>query len=140
MTAEGPTYMDRSMRRVVGLLLAAGALATLPLAVASDARADTNGDLAAKVVALIEAGATVVDANRNDCNAMGDKLSQMLSDNADFIDQVKARAEKATPDELRAVSARYQARVEAAMTKAKPGLDRCRTNAKVAAVLRRVNK
>lgn len=110
------------------------------LAIPGHSRADTNDQLAAKVVALVEVGASVVEANRNDCNAMGDTLSRMVADNASFIDDVRARSEKVTPSEMRTLTARYQSRLEAAMTKAKPGLDCCRSNAKVAAVLRKLGQ
>jgi len=104
------------------------------------ARADTDTQMAAKVIQLVEFAAGVIDANENDCNAMGEKLSRMANDNSAFIDHVKARAEKATPAELRALTAPYQARFQAAMAKAKPGLDRCQSNPKVASVLRKVEQ
>ncbi len=126
------------MRRSSVVLAALAGAAVVGMA--SRARADTDAQMAAKVIQLVEFAAGVVDANKNDCNAMGDKLSRMANDNAAFIDQVKARAEKASPAELRALVAPYQARFQAAVAKAKPGLERCQSNPKVASVLQRVQQ
>ncbi len=121
-------------------IVLAGLAGLAVVGAASHARADTDAQMAAKVIQLVEFAAGVVDANKNDCNAMGDKLSKIASDNSAFIDQVKARAEKATPAELRSLVAPYEARFQAAMAKAKPGLARCQSNTKVASVIQRVQQ
>jgi uncharacterized membrane protein len=120
-----------SMRRTALLV------AVVALLVAPRARAETNEEMAARAIQLIETAAGVVAANQNDCNAMGDKLDKLASDNAAFIDQVKAKSETLSPEELRSLSARYRGRLQLAIMKAKPGLERCQSNAKVAAVVRR---
>ena len=102
-----------------------------------DARADANGD-AEKMVRIFERVATIVEANRNDCNAMGDKLNAVIDENAAFLAEAKARSAAMSQAERDALQARYAARIQAATARMMPVMRSCATNQKVMSALRRV--
>lgn len=112
--------------------------AALFLAVPGDARADTNADIAEKMVRILERVATVVEANRNDCNAMGDKLNAIIDENGAFIADAKARSESMTAEERQQIQARFRTRIQAATAKMIPGLRACGSNPKVTSAIQRV--
>ena len=102
-----------------------------------DARADGNAD-AEKMVRILERIATVIEANRSDCNAMGDKINAIIDENQAFIAESKARAAAMSQAERDAVQARYAARIQAATARMLPGMRACATNPKVVGALKRV--
>jgi len=112
--------------------------AALFFVVPGDVRADTNADIAEKMVRILERVATVVEANRSDCNAMGDKLNAIIDENGAFIADAKARSESMTAEERQQIQARFRARIQAATAKMVPGLRACGTNAKVTSAIQRV--
>jgi len=112
--------------------------ALLLCAPGGDARADTNADIAEKMVRILERVATIVDMNKSDCNAMGDKLNAAIDENSAFIADAKARSESMTQAERDALQARFGARLQAATMRMMPGIRACATNSKVTAAIKRV--
>jgi len=112
--------------------------AALLLCAPGDARADTNADIAEKMVRILERVATIVDMNKSDCNVMGDKLNAVIDENSAFINDAKARSEAMTPAERDAIQARFSARVQAATAKMMPGMRACGTNPKVTSAIKRI--
>jgi hypothetical protein len=112
--------------------------AGLFLFVSGEARADANSDIAEKMVRLLERIATLVDTNKSDCNAMGDKLNAVIDENSAFIADAKARSGAMSQAERDAIQARYGARLQAATMKMMPGIRACATNPKVNAAIKRV--
>jgi hypothetical protein len=100
------------------------------------ARAD--GDIFEKVVQVVEQAAVVVDANKSNCDAMGDKLNALIDPNAQLIAAAKALSDRFTPDQKRAFDARFRPRVLAAMVKIRPGFAQCSSNAKVMAAVQKI--
>lgn len=113
-------------------------LTVLFLVTPGDARADTNADVAEKMVRIFERMATVVEANRSDCNAMGDKLNTIIDENGAFIADAKARSAAMSQAERDALQARFGARIQAATMRMMPGMRACATNRKVTSALQRV--
>lgn len=107
--------------------------------VAGDVRAQSYADTVEKAVQILERIANAVDANQNDCNAMGDKLTVIVDQNAAFLAQAKARSEQLTPRARNAIEARFRDRILAAISKMRPGMMKCGSNPKVSAALARVN-
>ena len=103
-----------------------------------DASADTNADVAEKMVRILERAATVIEANKSDCNAMGDKLTAIVDENSAFIADAKARNESMSRAERDAIQARFRARIQAATARMMPGLRACMSNPKVSGALQRV--
>lgn len=104
-----------------------------------DARADSNSEMVEKAVQILERIASVVDANQNDCNIMGDKLGKIVDENAAFLAQAKARADALPPGERNAIESRFRGRIMAAIGKMRPGMMKCGSNPKVQSALARVN-
>ena len=107
---------------------------------AGHARADSNADFAAKLMAVMEQMATIVDANKNDCNAMGDKLDRFMTDNAAFFKDAKARAEKMSDQEKQQIEERYRARLQVVVAKLQGGITKCATNPKVVAAIQKAQQ
>jgi hypothetical protein len=112
--------------------------AALFLATPGDARADTNADIAEKMVRILERVATAVEANKNDCNAMGDSLNAIIDENSAFIADAKARSEAMSHAEREAIQARFRARIQAATMRMMPGLQACARNQKVMSAIQKV--
>jgi hypothetical protein len=102
------------------------------------ARADANGDMFEKVVQLIEQAAVIVDMNKSNCDAMGDKLNALIDPNTQLLANAKAQNERLTPDQKRALDARFRPRIIAAMVKLRPGFAQCSSNAKVTAAVQKI--
>ena len=100
-----------------------------------EARAD-NVDLAEKLVQMIEQVGTVVSRNMGSCDAMGDALEQYVLANAEFLQQAKAAWRQIPVSEQRALKARFQPRITAAMGKINPGIAKCYEHPKVSAAVR----
>jgi hypothetical protein len=119
----------------------AGMLALVLLGTAGTpgyARADAKGDMFEKVVQLMEQAAVIVDANKSNCDAMGDKLNALIDPNAQLLANAKAQNERLTPDEKRVLDARFRPRIIAAMVKLRPGFAQCSNNAKVMAAVQKI--
>jgi hypothetical protein len=108
--------------------------------VPGDARADTDAEMMEKVVQVLERVATIVDMNKSDCNAMGDKLTAVIDEKGVLLAAAKARADALSPAEKQALEARFGARVRAAAMKLQPGLRACGSNPKVLAAVQRVRQ
>jgi DNA-directed RNA polymerase specialized sigma24 family protein len=106
----------------------------LLLGSSSGARADAGSDAFTKLVQLMEQAATIVDATKNNCDAMGDRLDAFYQANAQTLQEAKAATERLPDDQRRALTARYRQRLSAAMAKLQPAM-RCTGNAKIAALL-----
>ena len=103
-------------------------------------RADSNADFAAKLMAVMEQMAAIVDTNKNDCNAMGDKLDKFMTDNAAFFKDARERAEKMSEQEKHELENRYHARLTAVVAKFRDGLSRCATNPKVVSAIQKAQQ
>jgi hypothetical protein len=102
------------------------------------ARADATGDVFEKVVQLVEQAAVIVDANKSNCDAMGDKLNALIDPNIQLLTTAKTLSERFTPDQKRAFDARFRSRVLAAMVKIRPGFAQCSSNPKVIAAVQKI--
>lgn len=116
----------------------AGMISLVLLSMAGHARADANGDIFEKVVQLIEQAATIVDANKSKCDAMGDKLNALIDPNLQLLTTAKALSNRFTSDQKRAFDARFRPRVLAAMVKIRPGFAQCSSNPKVMAAVQKI--
>ena len=107
----------------------------LAVAPTHEVRAD-NVDLAEKLVQMIEQVATVVSRNIGSCDAMGDALEQYVVANAEFLQQAKAAWRQIPVSEQRALKARFQPRITAALSKINPGMAKCYDHPKVSNAVR----
>lgn len=94
--------------------------------------------MAEKMLRIFERIATIVDANKNDCNAMGDKLNGVIDENAAFLATAKARSEAMSEAERQQFQQRYGARYQALTQRMMPGMMKCATNDKVRSALQRI--
>ena len=122
----------RSMKLVRSFGFAAGLVM-----LATGASADTDAQLAEKLVQLVERGASIVQESQNDCNAMGDRLGKLADDNADLIRRAHERGDKMSASERADMETRYRPRLEAAAAKAAGGLRKCMSNPKVQDAIRK---
>ncbi len=113
------------------------ALLFAPLGGHATQRADSNAEFVAKLVAAMEEMANIVDSNKNDCNAMGDKLDKFLTDNAAFFRDAKERAAKLTDQEKKDMEQRYNARLQVVIVKLQEGLTKCASNPKVVSAIQK---
>jgi len=123
------------MKRLLALAFAA-ALVAAPWHVAR--ASDSNDAFAAKLVAVMEQMASLVDANKNDCNAMGDKLDRFITDHDALFKEAKAREAQMSEQEKQQFEARYHARLQGVVQKLQRGLSKCITNPKVSSALQKV--
>ncbi len=107
--------------------------------VPGSARADATSDVAERLLRLLDQGVTIVESNRNSCDAMGDKLGKLIDDNAALIHDAKTMADRLSAEQKKALETKYKARIEAAIARMDPGMQHCATNAKVMAALRKIN-
>jgi hypothetical protein len=92
-----------------------------------------------KVAKVMETMATIVDDNKADCDAMGDKLSKFFDDSAAAaLKEGKTANAKATPEQKKAWEAKYKPRIDAAGKKMQDGLMKCHTNARVKAAMEKL--
>jgi hypothetical protein len=125
--------MKRRFGIVITLVVAA-ALGTF-----GHAQAQSNTDVFEKLVRIMEQAAVIIDANKSNCDAMGDGLNGLIDRNAQVLSTAKALGERLTPDEKTALEARFRARINAAMGKIRPGFALCINNAKVKGALQKLN-
>lgn len=131
------------MNRSLGLGFALAVVVALgaALGVAPFARAyaaDSPEVLMEKVAKVMETMATIVDDNKADCDAMGDKLGKFFDDSAAVLKEGKAASAKATPEQKKAWDAKYKPRIDAAGKKMQDGLMKCHTNARVKAAMEKL--
>ena len=100
--------------------------------------ADTSADQAERAVALTEQIATIVDANKDNCDAMGDKLGAFLDKNGKELEKLKAAGKTVTAAQKKAFEEKYADRMKAAGAKIMPGLQKCSSNAKVSSVMKKM--
>jgi hypothetical protein len=115
--------------------LAASAFALLVLAALAPARADSSTEIAA--VRLVEELAQVMDANKVDCNKMGDALEKFMESHAAEIRRLREEEKKMTEEQKKAIANKYAARLQAAAAKILAGAQTCGSNPKVKEALGR---
>ncbi|MEO8842826.1 MAG: hypothetical protein ABI591_13875 [Kofleriaceae bacterium] len=113
-------------------------LVVLALIPARRVHADATAD-GERAVVMMEQIATIIDANKDNCDAMGDKLGTYLDKNAAELDKLKAAGRTQTAAQKKAFSEKYGTRLKAVADKMMPGLEKCRTNAKVTAAMKKAN-
>src|SRR4051794_4938789 len=113
------------MKQVIVLALV---LAFVP---ARQSRADANADHAERAVVMMEEIATIVDANKANCDAMGDKLNGYLEKNGAELKQLNAAGKNLTAEQKKAFSDKYADRMKAVFAKMTPGMKSCQANTKV---------
>ena len=99
--------------------------------------ADTSADQAEQAVVLTEQIATLVDANKDNCDVMGDKLGAFMDKNGEQLQKLKAAGKNLTAAQKKAFEEKYADRMKAAGTKMMPALQKCGSNAKVSAVMKK---
>jgi hypothetical protein len=109
----------------------------LALIPARRVHADTNADNAEKAVVMMEQLATIVDTNKDNCDAMGDKLGTYMDKNGDQLKKLKAADKSVTAEQKKAFEEKYKDRMKAVGDKMMPGLQKCSGNAKVTAVMKK---
>jgi hypothetical protein len=117
-------------------LVLVAALALIP---ARRVHADTNADNAEKAVVMMEQIATIVDTNKDNCDAMGDKLGTYMDKNGDQMKKLKAAGKTLTDAQKKAFEDKYADRVKAIADKMMPGLQKCHANAKVTGAMKKAN-
>jgi hypothetical protein len=113
------------------------AVALFVILVPAGVHADTSAAQAERSVVLTEQIATIVDANKDNCDAMGDKLGVFLDKNGKEIDQLRAAGKTLTAEQKKAFEDKYAERMKAAGAKIMPGLQKCGSNAKVSSVMKK---
>lgn len=108
----------------------------LVLIPAARAAADSDATKGEQAVVLMERFAAIVDANKDNCATMGDKLTEFIDSNSAQIKKLRA-SKPATQQEREAFEAKYNERMKAVADKMMPGLKKCHGNAKVAAALKK---
>lgn len=112
-------------------------LAVLVLSPARSVHADVNTDHAERAVVMLEEIATIVDTNKDNCDAMGDKLTAYLDKNADKLNKLKAAGKKLTDKQKQDFSEKYKDRMKAVSAKMTPGMQKCAKNQKVADAMKK---
>ncbi len=99
--------------------------------------ADVTADQAEKAVVMMEEIATIIDTNKDKCDAMGDQLSAYMDKNGEQLKKLKDAGKALSEDQKKAFSEKYKTRMEAVFAKMGPGLQKCSKNAKVLAAMDR---
>ncbi|CAN5659992.1 hypothetical protein BH11MYX1_BH11MYX1_09080 [soil metagenome] len=108
------------------------------LALPARSYADANADQAEKAVVMMEQVASLIDANKDNCDGMGDKLGAWTDANAAQLKQLNEAGKKLTAEQKQAFSSKYQDRLKALGSKMSSGLQKCSGNAKVTAAMKKV--
>jgi uncharacterized protein (UPF0261 family) len=111
------------------------ALALIPARV----RADVNADYGERAVVMMEQIATIIDTSKDNCDAMGDKLGTYMDKNGAELKKLKDAGKTLTDAQKKTFMDKYAARMKAISDKMVPGLQKCSTNAKVTAAMKKVN-
>jgi hypothetical protein len=112
------------------------ALALIP---ARRVHADVNADYGERAVVMMEQIATIIDTNKDNCDAMGDKLGTYMDKNGVELKKLKDAGKTLTDAQKKTFMDKYAARMKAISDKMVPGLQKCSTNAKVTAAMKKVN-
>lgn len=89
-----------------------------------------------KAVAVFESLGAAAEANKDDCDKMGDAFKGIIDSSADLIKKLKDKEGKQTDEEKKAFKEKYEPRMKAAMEKMiKPAM-KCATNEKVKAAMK----
>jgi hypothetical protein len=99
--------------------------------------ADTTAAQAEQAVAMMEQIAAIIDTNKNNCDAMGDKLGAYMDKHGAELEQLKAAGKTRSDEQKKAFSDKYGDRMKAVAEKMRPGMQNCRSNAKVSAVMKK---
>lgn len=122
------------MRRVLALLVAV--LAVSPaFAQAKKTSTPNAADDGEKVVKLDEQLASIVDADKANCDKMAADLNSFLAKNGDEMHRLRAEGAKRNPEQRSAFMKKYGARIQAATAKMNAGIGHCIQNPKVKAAL-----
>jgi hypothetical protein len=100
----------------------------------ADAAADT-AKLMEKAMVVTEDIATIVDTNKDACDAMGDKLNVYIDKQVPFFKQMKDATKNMTDAQKKALTDKYADRMGKAVKKMTPGITNCQKNAKVTAAM-----
>jgi hypothetical protein len=109
----------------------------LALIPARSVHADTNADSAERAVVMMEQVAAIVDSNKDNCDAMGDKLGAYMDKNGEELKKLKASGKTLTDAQKKAFTDKYAVRMKAVSDKIMPGMQKCSGNAKVTAVMKK---
>jgi hypothetical protein len=120
------------MKHVLVLVVA---LALIP---ARRVHADANSD-GERALAMMEQIATIIDTNKDNCDAMGDKLGTYMDKNGPEIEKLKAAGKTLTAAQKKAFMDKHADRFKALADKMMPGLQKCSANAKVTAAMKKAN-
>jgi hypothetical protein len=110
------------------------ALALVP---ARRAAADASADQAEQAVVIMEQIANIIDANKADCDAMGDKLGAYMDKNGEQLKKLKAAGKAVSDEQKKAFSEKYGDRMKAVFARMRPGMQKCSSNAKVSSVMKK---
>jgi hypothetical protein len=96
------------MKKAIGLALALS-LFLLP----TRARAETPDELGEKLVKAMEDVATIIDKDKDNCEAMAGELSAFADQNAALLAKGKEMERTSTPEQKKAAREKYQKRAQA---------------------------
>ncbi len=108
-----------------------GLVLLVALALPARSYADTNAD---KAIVMMEQVASLIDANKGNCDAMGDKLSAWSDANSAHLRQLMEATKTLPADQKKA----FEAKSKPLATKMMAGLQTCSSNAKVTAVVKKL--
>jgi hypothetical protein len=104
---------------------------------ASDEDADVE-HMSEKGMRVLDEIATLVEANKRDCDALGARLEAYYEEEGQFVLAAKAAFAKLAPPEKKALQTRYRTRFNATWKRIQPGMKACKDNASVKTVLDKV--
>jgi hypothetical protein len=111
------------------------ALALVP---ARRVHADASTD-AERAVVMMEQIATIVDTNKDNCDAMGDKLGTYMDKNGDELKKLKIAGKNLSEEQKKTFSEKYKDRLKAMGAKMQAGLQKCSGNKKVTDAMKRAS-
>ena len=130
--------MSRPMKR---FLLAVSMLSVVGAAAAGcEKKGDENKDdkplmepaaLERDALAVLEEMATIIEANQEDCRAMGTKLEEALKKRGEELGKLQKAAAQLTPEQKRATDERTRANVAPLKARIEPALMKCKDHASV---------
>jgi len=99
--------------------------------IASPRAMAAESNIAEQAVALFEKLANIIDADKADCDKMGNDVSRFADENAALLAAIRAHREKLTPEQKKELEKKYGDRMRAAVQKMMPGIMACSKNDKV---------
>ena len=118
------------MKFVLVLLI----VASLPTYVHADAASDGE-----HAVVLMEQVATIIDTNKDNCDAMGDKLTAFFDKNAAELKRLKESGKSVSAEQKKQFSEKYKDRMKAVSDKMMTGLKNCSNNTKVSDAMKKMS-